>query len=414
MTDVRAATADAAPEPLPAPGVRSEVGRLGAVLVHRPGNELARITPANMDDLLFDDLPWVERAQEEHDAFRSLLAGRGVEVLVLETLLAEALAVDAARAEVLAATVPLAALAPGCQRELHGWLSALPADELARQLVDGLTYDELPFAAGTLAARLGGPSGFALPPLPNHLFTRDSSAWLGAQGLIARARMPARVREAVHLRAIYRHHPRFAGAGLLFDGEPRWTVEGGDVFVLGEGRIAVGMGERTRPAEVEALAAELFAAGLARELLAIEVPVRREMMHLDTVLTMVDADAIVAHPSAQELLRAWHLTPGAGGGGPHAEAMPSLAAGFARVLGHPVRFLQAPPDELLAEREQWSDAHNVVALAPGVVVAYDRNVRTNELLAGTGIEVLTMPGAELGRGRGGPRCMTCPVVRSAV
>lgn len=388
------------------PCITSEVGALQAVLVHRPGAELGRITPQNMEDLLFDDLPWVERAQEEHDVFRQTMRDRGVEVLELGQLLADVLELPAARAEVLDASVPLAALSPPARQELRAWLDGLPADELAAQLVLGLTYEELPFAAGTLAAEVAGPSGFALRPLPNHVFTRDSSIWIGGRAAIGEARMPARRRETFHLRAVYRHHPRFADGALLAGGAPGWTVEGGDVLVLAPGKIVVGMSERTRPDQLEALAATLMADGLVTDVLAVEVPVQREMMHLDTVMTMVDVDAVVAHPAAQELLDAWHLTAG------RVEHVGSVEDGFARLLGAPVRWLQAPADELLAQREQWSDAHNVVALGPGTVVAYDRNVRTNELLAGAGIEVLTIPGAELGRGRGGPRCMTCPVARA--
>ena len=401
-----------APDPLSAPAVRSEVDPLQAVIVHRPGAELARITPQNMDDLLFDDIPWVERAQEEHAAFCDAMRRRGVEVLELERLLADVLALSAARDEVLDATVALAELGPGARGELRRWLDGLPASDLARQLVEGITYDELPFVAGSLSATVGGPVGFVLRPLPNHVFTRDTSVWIGDRVIVGRARMPARTREAAHARAVFGHHPRFERGGIVSADGPDWVVEGGDVLVVGDGRVVIGMGERTRPSEVEALATALMAGGYTSAILALEMPVAREMMHLDTVMTMVDHDAFVAHPRAETLLTAWLLAP-APGGGLRAERQDGIRAGLEALLERPIRLLQAPADELLAQREQWSDAHNVLALAPGVVVAYDRNVRTNDLLRGAGVDVLTIPGAELGRGRGGPRCMSCPVARQA-
>jgi arginine deiminase len=391
--------------------VRSEAGVLRQVLLHRPGVELARVTPRTMHELLFDDVPWLERAQEEHDALAGRLRERGVEVLALESLLAEVLEDERGRGEVLAATLPAVAAGPAAREELAAALAALPAPALARTLIGGITFGESPVGDGGLAARVAGADGFQLAPLPNHVFTRDSSLWIGEQVRVPGARMAVRRREAVHLAAIYRHHPRFAGVEAPgAPGSDGLTVEGGDVLQPAPGRLVVGTGERTRPADVEALAGSLFAAGTSTEVLAVEVPVMRATMHLDTLVSFVDRDGVVAHPSAPGL-RAWRIRPGRGR--LRIDAAPDLRAGLRALLAAPVEWVQAPADAPEAQREQWSDANNVLAVSPRCVIAYDRNVRTNDRLRAAGVDVLEIPGAELGRGRGGPRCLSCPVAREA-
>ena len=299
-------------------GVTSEVGRLRTVLLHRPGDELKRLTPRNNVELLFDGIPWLERAQEEHDAFAGALRDRGVEVLYVFDLLTEALEVPQARAEVVAANVAPQQVGPALASALREYLLGLPSDQLAEVVTAGLSYEEVAGASPDLAlrsgvvARLAPPHSFVIPPLPNLLFTRDSSVWLDQQVAVTSPNLSARTREATLTRAIYRHHPRFAGTPLLYGDvapeHPEPFLEGGDVLLLAPGVAAIGVGERTTAAGAETLAARALEAGVVRVVLAVPVEQRRATMHLDTVCTMVDTDAVVMFPPIADTLAAYVVT----------------------------------------------------------------------------------------------------------
>jgi arginine deiminase len=389
-------------------GADSEVGRLRTVMLHRPGPELGRLTPRNNDQLLFDGIPWLGRAQDEHDAFAQALRDHDVEVLYLAQLLTETLAIEVAREQIIASTLTGLFVGPRLQDLIEGTLSEAHPDKLAELLTAGLRNDEVTID-GSVAHHLMQPEHFLINPLPNLLFTRDSSVWLRDRVAVTSLAMPARVRETQLTGLIYEHHPRFAGTPVVH-GPHLEHLEGGDVLELSPGVIAVGIGERTTPAGLERFAHQVLAEGLAHTVLAVPIAQERATMHLDTIVTMVDVDTVVIYPTMSDSLRAVPLTWRDGDVVIGAET--SFFEGAAAAMGiETLHQIDTGLDPVTAEREQWDDGNNTLAIDARLAVAYERNEQTNARLEEHGIEVITISGDQLGSGRGGPRCMSCPVDR---